>query len=152
MSSDTIGMGSSSSNQKLWTGQNCAEYNFLGAKVQRNSKVKCSKCPIVYNSTDAFKYQECYRSVIPTANPDNTTYQLRISFVETTSRTTNSSTPHDKSEYLVQNQVLDDKKNKSYKHIYFGGFCVVIIVIFVALAKKTICDKRRQEKDNTMKV
>ena len=36
--------------------------------------------------------------------------------------------------------------SKSYKHIYFGGFCVVIIVIFVALAKKTICDKRRQEK------
>lgn len=57
-----------------------------------------------------FLDQECYRSVIPTANPDNTTYQLRISFVETTSRTTNSSTPHDKPEYLVQNQVLDDKK------------------------------------------
>lgn len=39
----------------LLSGKNCAEYNFLGAKVQRNSKVKCTKCPSVYSSTEAFR-------------------------------------------------------------------------------------------------
>ena len=38
----------------FYAGKNCAEYNFLGNRVQRNEKVHCRQCPDVYNSTDSY--------------------------------------------------------------------------------------------------
>lgn len=42
----------------------CAEYSFSANKIQGSLKVKCNdsspQCPIVYNSTQAYRYQGCY--------------------------------------------------------------------------------------------
>lgn len=39
----------------LISGNVCAEFNFGGDIIQRNSKANCTKCPDVYTSSDAFK-------------------------------------------------------------------------------------------------
>ena len=36
-------------------GKKCAEYNFLGYKVQRNVKVNCMECPSLYSSTETYQ-------------------------------------------------------------------------------------------------
>nr|XP_022286396.1 uncharacterized protein LOC111099409 [Crassostrea virginica]XP_022286397.1 uncharacterized protein LOC111099409 [Crassostrea virginica] len=49
--------------QKYIVGKVCAEYNFGGNSIQRNTKASCERCPDVYNSAESFLYQECYRYV-----------------------------------------------------------------------------------------
>ncbi|XP_022291349.2 uncharacterized protein LOC111102776 [Crassostrea virginica] len=99
---------------QLILGKNCAEYNFLGAKVQRNSKVKCTKCPSVYSSTEAFRYQECYNHAITITKSEVTTY----SFAETTTKKNIPSTFPYRPEYLIQNKVADCCG--SFGYIIFG--------------------------------
>eukprot|EP00105_Crassostrea_gigas_P038723 XP_019922871.1 PREDICTED: uncharacterized protein LOC105328427 [Crassostrea gigas] len=45
---------------QLIIGKVCAEFNFGGNRIQRNDNTKCQKCPEVYNSSDAYRYPECY--------------------------------------------------------------------------------------------
>lgn len=48
---------------QLIIGNVCAEFNFGGNRIQRNDNTRCQKCPQVYNSSDAFRYPECYKYV-----------------------------------------------------------------------------------------
>ncbi|XP_061192268.1 uncharacterized protein LOC133200495 [Saccostrea echinata] len=41
-------------------GWKCPEFNFGGKMVQEHNKGNCRLCPFQYNSTDAFKYRECF--------------------------------------------------------------------------------------------
>lgn len=41
-------------------GNVCAEYNYGGKTIQRNSKAHCKECPELYVSVMSFLYQECY--------------------------------------------------------------------------------------------
>ncbi|XP_061169231.1 uncharacterized protein LOC133178544 [Saccostrea echinata] len=41
----------------------CAEYNRRGGKIQEFYKKSCENCVNEYISTEAYKYQECYRAV-----------------------------------------------------------------------------------------
>nr|XP_034330953.1 uncharacterized protein LOC117690632 [Crassostrea gigas]XP_034330954.1 uncharacterized protein LOC117690632 [Crassostrea gigas] len=41
-------------------GKVCAEYNIYGEVLQRRGDAYCSSCPDVYNSTDIWKYPECF--------------------------------------------------------------------------------------------
>nr|XP_022286564.1 uncharacterized protein LOC111099542 isoform X2 [Crassostrea virginica] len=64
-------------------GNVCAEYNIGGARIQRNGNgVHCDSCPISYNSTKSFKYQECYLKVRTTLSTklQVTTNSLDIDF------------------------------------------------------------------------
>lgn len=49
--------------RKVIVGNVCAEFNFGGDTIQRNSKAHCKKCPNVYTSSIAFRYPECYEYV-----------------------------------------------------------------------------------------
>lgn len=46
----------------IFAGENCAEFNFGGSRIQRNENLKCSKCPISYPSNDSF-YCKIYAKV-----------------------------------------------------------------------------------------
>lgn len=48
---------------RLIVGKVCAEFNFGGDTIQRNSKAHCKKCPDAYSSSNAFRYPECYEYV-----------------------------------------------------------------------------------------
>lgn len=39
----------------LISGKVCAEFNFGGDTIQRNSKAHCKKCPDAYSSSNAFR-------------------------------------------------------------------------------------------------
>ncbi|XP_062598186.1 uncharacterized protein LOC134259602 [Saccostrea cucullata] len=41
-------------------GWKCPEFNFGGKMVQEHNKGNCRSCPFKYNSTDLFKYRECF--------------------------------------------------------------------------------------------
>uniref|UniRef100_A0A8W8MS33 Uncharacterized protein n=1 Tax=Magallana gigas TaxID=29159 RepID=A0A8W8MS33_MAGGI len=47
----------------LIVGKVCAEFNFGGNRIQRNHNATCEKCPVAYNSSNAFMYTECYEYV-----------------------------------------------------------------------------------------
>ncbi|XP_048736421.2 uncharacterized protein LOC125651731 isoform X2 [Ostrea edulis] len=42
-------------------GNRCMEYNIGGKIIQDAAGWNCSSCPFAYNSTNAYKYQECYK-------------------------------------------------------------------------------------------
>ncbi|XP_056015198.1 uncharacterized protein LOC125673023 isoform X2 [Ostrea edulis] len=62
----------------------CIEYNELGNRIQDNYMRDCSAmnppCPSRYNSTEAYRYQECYQTVKP--SPD--IYKMTPSSTHTT--------------------------------------------------------------------
>ncbi|XP_062574619.1 uncharacterized protein LOC134236447 [Saccostrea cucullata] len=41
----------------------CAEYNYGRQGIQDHQQIKCETCPSSYLSTEAYKYQECYKLV-----------------------------------------------------------------------------------------
>ncbi|XP_078333757.1 uncharacterized protein LOC111101739 isoform X2 [Crassostrea virginica] len=61
-------------------GKVCPEYNVGGCRIQR-SKENCSECPVSYNSSESYLYQECYRDQVSYSLP-STTYSPSIN-VET---------------------------------------------------------------------
>ncbi|XP_078329317.1 uncharacterized protein LOC144624037 isoform X2 [Crassostrea virginica] len=75
----------------------CAEYNFGAQRIQSSERRVCNKteppCPNVYNSTDAYKYQNCYDFStldIPLGNLKNATNGTNSSFeVPSPQRNTN---------------------------------------------------------------
>lgn len=46
--------------RQIIAGGYCAEFSKGGACVQTQYKSKCKSCPYKYNSSESFKYQECY--------------------------------------------------------------------------------------------
>lgn len=46
--------------RQIIAGSYCAEFNKGGARVQTQYRSQCRSCPYKYNSSDSFKYQECY--------------------------------------------------------------------------------------------
>ncbi|XP_056016299.1 uncharacterized protein LOC125676599 [Ostrea edulis] len=64
-------------------GRRCAEYNWDGNKIQANrynTRADCSNhtnpCPYVYNSTEAYKYQECFPR--PSTNKGSKTKETEL--------------------------------------------------------------------------
>ncbi|XP_048771025.2 uncharacterized protein LOC125677092 isoform X2 [Ostrea edulis] len=47
-------------------GQYCAEFNVGGGIVQEHHKTNasCTLCPYIYNSSDSFRYGECFRGLV----------------------------------------------------------------------------------------
>ncbi|XP_062571141.1 uncharacterized protein LOC134233137 [Saccostrea cucullata] len=47
-------------------GAACAEFNTGGQFIQEHyrSGVKCTTCPFLYMSTEAYKYKECYMNIL----------------------------------------------------------------------------------------
>lgn len=62
----------------------CAEYNTRGGKVQELHTKSCSTCNYTYESTDAYKYQECYNVVYSrhVGNVSNRTIEDKIKNTE----------------------------------------------------------------------
>ncbi|XP_062611690.1 uncharacterized protein LOC134273507 isoform X2 [Saccostrea cucullata] len=59
-------------------GQFCAEFNLGGAIVQEHHKTNrtCTSCPFVYNSTESFRYNECFKGLPST--PTGSTKQNKL--------------------------------------------------------------------------
>lgn len=53
-------------------GNRCAEFNIGGKIVQSNYEKTCQLCPFRYNSSESYKYQECYKLA---KKPELTTIQ-----------------------------------------------------------------------------
>nr|XP_022289671.1 uncharacterized protein LOC111101463 [Crassostrea virginica] len=52
-------------------GNVCPEYNVGGCRIQR-SKEPCGACPVSYNSSNSYLYQECYRDRVSYSLPSTT--------------------------------------------------------------------------------
>ncbi|XP_062569125.1 uncharacterized protein LOC134231212 [Saccostrea cucullata] len=63
-------------------GQFCVEYNLGGSIVQEHHKTNrtCTSCPFVYNSTESFRYSECFKglSSMPTGSTKQSYLPLSI--------------------------------------------------------------------------
>ncbi|XP_061180328.1 uncharacterized protein LOC133188864 [Saccostrea echinata] len=82
----------------LIIGRYCVEYNPVGKRIQGHYPIQCglfdNPCPFIYNSTDAYKYSECYRQTENSITPDIDVLLENSTFSTVDNKTTES---HEKS-------------------------------------------------------
>ncbi|XP_062582381.1 uncharacterized protein LOC134244120 isoform X2 [Saccostrea cucullata] len=105
-------------------GSVCAEFNIGGKFVQEHytTPVPCSRCPFVYTSTDAYKYQECYRGIqnISSTTTVLSTYSVLISSTHPTGlQSTSSNIPELNVLYFVDFcSCWCDSNRTGHSHFY----------------------------------
>lgn len=110
----------------------CVEFNVHGGVIQDQMSTPCNntfpKCDSIYNSSDAYKYPDCYKLVIDgevSSTTPNFTTKLPSTFTRITSEAPD----------FVQEQI-----NKEYTWIIIAAVLLVvgISIIFVTLRRKNL--------------
>nr|XP_022296033.1 uncharacterized protein LOC111105870 [Crassostrea virginica] len=123
-------------------GGSCAEYSFIGHIIQRNSKVDCMECPIVYNSTESYRYPECYQHVRP--SDPLTEPEVTTSVETTTIRNVAPTSSVTKGGSTTENQHSSGEIKIIIPICMAGGMLLIIFIILIALCRyKKRIDKNR---------
>ncbi|XP_078333623.1 uncharacterized protein LOC111099646 [Crassostrea virginica] len=133
---------------RLIVGKKCAEYNYLGVVVQRNDKVNCSKCPNVYNSSQSYRYPECYQ---PVTTPDPLT-EPRVttsSFLSHNDETTTIRTISPKSSVTQGGGTTENQPNNGDVRIIIlssiaGGLLIIVIILIVLFFRYKKCIEKNR--------
>lgn len=114
---------------QLIIGKVCAEFNFGGNRIQRNDNTQCQKCPKVYNSSDAFRYPECYDHVKNTETikkSQSTKHSLDVSSDSYTTRYVSMSSQENVSFHIETS--LSVVIGLSVTAVFFLIFLIVLLV------------------------
>lgn len=127
-------------------GMVCAEFNFGGNRIQRHDNATCQKCPTAYNSSDAFKYPECYEYVERSKGLDTSQSNTESSYSSTYAY--NKSSEQD-DELLPMEGQFNHTKNESSvagpdAMIVIGLSMTMIILIVLITSSVLLLIRRRR--------
>ncbi|XP_056020615.1 uncharacterized protein LOC125664815 isoform X2 [Ostrea edulis] len=92
----------------------CIEYNKFGNRIQDNYRRKClamdPPCPVIYKSTEAYRYQECYQKVKPSLDIYGTTTYSNTHTTMSSNANTMGETNEEK-----DNGFIDEKPSFRFK-------------------------------------
>lgn len=121
------------------SGHYCAEFSKGGARVQAQFRSKCKSCPFKYNSSDSFKYRECYDLV---KVPEISTKQGHIEGTSSIILDTSNG------EENLNFTNTTDKGNVREKAMQ-TGLIVGFLFLIVLLVPVALLFKRRRKQNNS---
>nr|XP_022286720.1 uncharacterized protein LOC111099646 isoform X2 [Crassostrea virginica] len=133
-------------------GNVCAEFSFLGLIIQRNSIVRCMECPVVYNSTESYRYPECYQHVRP--SDPLTEPEVTTSVKTTTIRNVAPTSSVTKGGSTTENQHSTDEMRIIISSSVAGGLLIIIaltLTVFSRYKKRIDKNKNIHDKEEEVK-
>ncbi|XP_062622069.1 uncharacterized protein LOC134283567 [Saccostrea cucullata] len=132
----------------------CPEYNTVGDLIQENFLLDCTKftvpCPKVYNSTDIYKYQECYEITTETLVENILTHddkeERQIEHLDSTTFLQSSLLTREENSNL---QVYDNKWRFNWIFAVIVGFIALFCAVFFY---PFFLIKKMSHRSNTIKV